>query len=472
MKKVSHLKWIISSAVILILFIFGMVQYYKSHTTTTGFRTGEITRDNLQETVTATGTLQAVTQVNVGSQISGTIQNIYVDFNSKVKKGQLIAQIDPRNYQSAVIQAQATLASAQAEEKTARASLESAKADLAQTQASALSSQADVNKAKAQMDNYLRTLNRYKQLREKDLVSQSELDSAQTDYESYKATYDAALAQVSSVKAQIDAAKSKVRSAEISIISAKATISHAQAALDQAKLNLSYTRIVAPVDGTIISKEVEVGQTVAASLSAPTLFVIAEDLTKMEVIASIDEADVGKISETQKTSFSVDAYSDKEFSGLVKQVRFEPVTTSNVVTYQGVIEVANPNLELRPGMTANITFIVDERENVLKVPNSALRFKMESSTTKNTTGSRSANYDATKAKSGKKESQVYILQKNGQPVPVKITTGISDGSYTEVVSGEVNEGDKVILGYTTSTSSSSSSKSSSNPLSGRMGPPR
>jgi HlyD family secretion protein len=472
MKKAAPLKWIVGSAAILILFVFGMVQYYKSHTTQTGFRTGEIIRGNLQETVTATGTLQAVTQVNVGSQISGTIQNIYVDFNTKVKKGQLIAQIDPRNYQSAVIQAQATLATAQAEEKTAKAALESAKADLAQAQASALSSQAEANKAKAQMENYLRNLNRYKQLREKDLVSQSELDSAQTDYESYKATYDAALAQVSSVKAQIDAAKSKVRSAEIAIISAKATISHAQAALDQAKLNLSYTRIIAPVDGTIISKEVEVGQTVAASLSAPTLFVIAEDLTKMEVIASIDEADVGKISEAQKTSFTVDAYSDKEFKGLVKQVRFEPVTTSNVVTYQGVIEVDNPHLELRPGMTANITFIVDERENALKVPNSALRFRMESDTTKNTTATRSVNTDSTRKKNGKKESQIYILQNNGQPVPVKITTGITDGSYTEIVTGAVKEGDKAILGYTTATSSSRSSRSSSNPLSGRMGPPR
>ncbi len=470
MKKVKHWKWIIGSLLIIILFVYGMSQYYKSHNTKTGFRTAAVTRDNIQETVTATGTLQAVTQISVGSQISGRIQDIYVDYNSKVKKGQLIALIDPRNYESALTQAKATLTSAQADEKSAEASLESAKADVAQTQASILSSQADAQKAKAQLDNSLKTLNRYKQLREKDLVSQSELDGVQTDYESYQASHDASKAQISSVKAQLTASKAKVRSAEIQILSAKASISHARAALDQAQLNLSYTRIVAPVNGTIISKEVEVGQTVAASLSAPTLFIIAEDLSKMQVMASIDEADVGKVSEQQKTSFTVDAYSDKSFKGIVRQVRFEPVTTSNVVTYQGIIEVDNPNLELRPGMTANITFIVAERDNVMRVPNSALRFKMEKDAAK--AESTRSSKDTTDSNNTKKECQIYILKGNDVATPVQVTTGITDGSYTEIVSGDLQEGDNVILGYSTSSSSNSGTQKTSNPLTSSGRPPR
>ena len=254
------------------------------------------------------------------------------------------------------------------------------------------------------------------------------------------------------------------------------SISKNKAALDQAQLNVDYTRIIAPCNGTVISKNVEVGQTVAASLQAPTLFQIAEDLTQMQVVASIDEADVGVVKENQKATFTVDAYPTKSFKGTVSQVRFQPITTSNVVTYQGIIDVSNPELELKPGMTANISFIVSEKTDVIKVPNTALRFKLD--TTANNSSSTTAN-GSQRTRMGKKSSgdkvnrgRVYVLDVAKKANPVEVKTGITDSSYTEIIDPTLKEGDEVVTGYILQSASAAASSSASSRLFTGGRPPR
>jgi HlyD family secretion protein len=396
--------------------------------------------------------------------VSGRIQALYVGYNSIVKKGQLIAQIDPSNFATQVTQARAGLESARADEKNAIASMENSKAEIANVQASILSAKANQNKTKAVMGNLLVTLNRFKQLRQKDLVSQSEVDDAQLNYDSAVASDEAAKAQVIAANAQLDSAKAKVRSAEAQVVSAHASISKSQAVLDQAQLNVDYTRIIAPCNGTVISKSVEVGQTVAASLQAPTLFLIAEDLSKMQAVASIDEADVGLVKENQKATFTVDAYPQKTFKGMVSQIRFQPITSANVITYQGIIEVSNPDLELKPGMTANISFIVAEKTDVIKVPNNALRFKLD--TTANISSSTTANGNR-RSRGGNKSSgdkqnrgRVYVLDAEKKAKPVEVTLGVTDSSFTEVINPTLKEGDPVITGYVLQSAGSAAPSSS------------
>jgi HlyD family secretion protein len=474
MKKKQY-KWIIAIIVILAI-AYGGYRYFFAKKATPIFRTAKVELGDVAELVTASGTLQATNQVDVGSQVSGTIQNLYVDYNSRVKKGQLIAQIDPRTMQSQVTQNQANLAAAEAGVKNAQAAFETAKANIANLQAALLSAKANAAKAKSTMDYGSKNYERYKQLRAENLVSQNDLETAQTSYETAKASYDAAIAQITSNEAQIDASKASARAAETNIDSAKADVSKAKAALQQSQLNLDYTRITAPVNGTVISKNVEVGQTVAASLQAPTLFSIAEDLTKMQAIASIDEADVGNVKEGQKATFTVDAYPNRNFEGVVSQIRSQPINVQNVITYQGVIDVVNPNFELRPGMTANISFIIAETNNTLKVPVSALRFKLattnstQSTANKNGTTTRNANQSkpmniarTQRPKLGK----VYIFDQNKQPKAVEVKLGISDGNFTAIEAGPLEEGQEVIVGYTTPTASTARS-----PLTGGMGGPR
>jgi len=492
MKKILKWKWFYIFLVIIIGGGYWFYSYYNSKNKKQTFRTMKIDQGDIAETVTATGNLQAVIQIDVGSQVSGIIQNIYVDFNSQVKKGQLIALIDPSVYQDQVTQARGNYDSAIADVNNAVANLASVKADLVNLQSAILTAKANANKAKTVEDNYLRTYKRYQQLREKDLVSQSDLDGAQTDYDSAVASRSAADAQVASAEAQLETGKAKITSAETQIVSAKASVSRTKAALNQANLNLSYTRIIAPVNGTVIAKNVEVGQTVNASFSAPSLFIIAEDLTQMQVIASIDEADVGKVREDQKVNFTVDAYSDKIFHGIVNQIRSQSSTAQNVITYPGVVNVSNPDLELRPGMTANISFIVSERPGVLRLPNAALRFKMDDdskspSTTNNNRSfqgqgqsqggpgqggqsqgqGRNPEWKKKKAE-GFKHTKVYVLGPDKKTaIPTDCMTGITDGSFTEVFSSKLKAGDEVIVGYSTpDATTAAKSPLNSNPMGG------
>ena len=278
-----------------------------------------VTRGDIVDRVGATGTLQAVTTVQVGTQVSGTIQNLYADFNSIVRKGQVLARLDPSLFQTQIEQARANL----------------------------IRAQADLDRLRVALDDAQTKLGRAKELSDRQLLPRNELDAADIN----------------------------VRSAEAQIRSAQAQVTQAQASLNQNQVNLAHTVIEAPIDGLVISRNVDVGQTVAASMQAPTLFVLAADLTKMQVIANLDESDVGRIRPGQHVSFRVDAYPAEDFTGSVAQVRLQPIVQQNVVTYATVIDVPNVDLKLKPGMTANVNIEIARKQNVLRVPNAALRFR-------------------------------------------------------------------------------------------------
>lgn len=338
------------------------------------YRTEKVTRGEMEAAVTATGTVNAVTTVLVGTQVSGTIKNLYADFNSPVKKGQVIAQIDPSIFQAQVDQARANL----------------------------FATKANLEKSKVALQDAERTMKRNRELYGRNLIAKSELDTAETNYESARAQIGASEAQV----AQTDAA------------------------LKAAETNLRYTRIISPVDGIVVSRNVDVGQTVAASFQTPTLFTIAQDLTKMQIDSSVVEADIGKITAGLPVEFTVDAYPDVTFKGNVSVIRNAPIIVQNVVTYDVVVKVSNPELKLKPGMTANISIIYSIKKDVLKIPNAALRYTPSE-----------AKKSGAKAPKG---PGVWVLE-NSKPVRVKVTTGISDGNYTEVVSGDLKEGQELIL---------------------------
>ncbi|HBN07240.1 MAG TPA: efflux RND transporter periplasmic adaptor subunit [Cyanobacteria bacterium UBA8530] len=352
------------------------------HRSTPSYQTTPVERGRIAAKVTATGALSALVTVQVGSQVSGRIQQLFADFNSPVRKGQILVKLDPQLYAAA----------------------------LNQVQANYLSAKSNLVKSQIQAAEAERQLRRTKLLADRKLIALADLDTAQ--------------ANASVAKAQVE--------------SARAGISQVQASLHQAEVNLAYTTIVSPIDGVVISRNVDVGQTVAASLSAPTLFVIAQDLRKVQVDASISEADIGKLRAGMKTEFTVDAYPNDRFEGLVRQIRNSPQTVQNVVTYDAVIDVANPDLRLKPGMTANVTFTYDSRENVLSVPNAALRFKPPVSDSKRTPGKRRRPSDPSRG-------TVWVLRES-KLVPLKIKMGLSDGTQTEVVSGEIKEGDKLVIG--------------------------
>jgi len=397
MKKVYFLIPIVLVVMILLYLLLGA----KSKKAQGDFTTTEVIRGNVSILVTATGTLEAVTTVLVGSQVSGIISALYADFNDQVKKGQILAQLDPTFLKAQVAQ-----------------------------------SEADLERAKASVHQAEKDNERSISLFDKNMISEANKELTSTNLEL-----------------------------------AKAGEKSAQATLDRAKTNLNYATIYSPIDGVVISRDVDVGQTVAASMSAPTLFTIANNLSQMQVDASIDEADIGNIRDGQTASFTVDAYPDSTFRGIVKQVRLSPVVVQNVVTYDVIISVSNPNMLLKPGMTANVTIIVDHRENVLKVASSALRFKPTIQTGnspgtarasgRNRSGSASADssgHSPLSMNSGNRNSKtIWILTANSKPMPLQVQAGISDGSTTQIISDELKEGEKVIIGQKNSASSSSTS---------------
>ena len=321
--------------------------------------TARVERGAVEVNVAATGTVQAVTTVQVGSQVSGTVQWLGADFNSQVKRGQVIARLDPAIFQAQVENSRANVTNAQAAVQAAETEITNQKANLQ-------AAKANQEVTRVQREDAVALVKRYQDL--KNVLSGRDLEAAQAQANAAAARYEQAAAQVAQVQSAGGSAKAKLDQA-------KASVLQAQAQLQQSQLNLDHSIIASPIDGVVVSRNVDVGQTVAASLSAPTLFTIANDLTKMQVLASIDEADVGQIRQGIKASFSVDAYPGETFSGEISQLRLNAQTAQNVVTYSAVIDVANAALKLRPGMTANITIPVAKRENVLTVPNAALRFK-------------------------------------------------------------------------------------------------
>jgi HlyD family secretion protein len=365
------------------------------------FETATVDRGRIVSRVTASGTLSAIVTVQVGSQVSGRLQRILVDYNSSVRKDQLVAQLDPALFEAAYGQAKANHVAALG--NLAKAEAQARDADLQLQRALRLASSA--------------------------LIAQADLDTAQ-------ANADAAYAAVAA---------------------AKGAVEQAEAALNQARINLAYTRIYSPTDGVVISRNVDVGQTVAASLQAPTLFVIAGDLRRMQVDTSVAEADIGRLRDGMPASFTVDAYPGETFRGTVRQIRNAPQTVQNVVTYDAVIDVDNAALKLKPGMTANVTFVAAERPDVLRLPNAALRFRPGADVLalaglgpdKPSRGARRdggprAGYGGRAAMGVPGTRRVFVLV-DGKPRAAAVKTGLSDGSLTEVVDGPLHEGDQVVL---------------------------
>ncbi len=366
------------------------------------YETSPIDRGKIVAKVTASGSLSALVTVQVGSQVSGRIAALYADYNSKVKKGELIAKIDPQLFEASVAQA--------------RANYVAAKGNLA--------------KAKAQAIDAQRQYERNVTLYARKLIAQADLDTSKATADADNAAVDAAMGSVEQAKAQ----------------------------LNSAEVNLAYTNIISPTDGVVISRNVDVGQTVAASLQAPTLFLIAEDLRKMQVDTSVAEADIGQLHQGMRATFTVDAYPTETFVGTVRQVRNAPQTVQNVVTYDAVIDVNNSDLKLKPGMTANCTFVYAENDDALRVPNAALRFhppaELLASLGPKTGAGRAgrgpgaagrpaAGGAPAKTARDSDRKTVWVLR-NGKPVPVAIRTGITDGINSEVLEGDLSVGDRVI----------------------------
>lgn len=378
-KKISSV-WIIVSVIVAIAILAWLLSGKKKDTTI-NFTTEAVAPTNIENSVTATGTIEAVKTVTVGTQVSGIINKLFVDYNSVVKKGQVIAELDKQNLQS---------------------QLNSAKAQLSQAQANLLSAQSDLAYQKV---NYQRN----KTLYNKGLISAN-------DYEQARLSWQTANATVAERRDAVAAAREEV---------------------SRAQTNLSYAVITSPIDGVVISKSVEEGQTVAASYSTPELFTIAKDLKDMRVIANVDEADIGGVKVGQRVTFTVDAYPNDTFEGAVTQVRQEATTTNNVVTYEVVISAPNQDLKLKPGLTANVNIYTEEIKNVLSVPSKALRYTPE----KETVGGRKIQ-DVTNAK-----NKVWTLEGNTL-VAHKVTVGSTDGVHTQILGG-IKDGAKVITGIAT-----------------------
>jgi len=378
-------RYLIPAGIVIALAAAVGIYRYTGNTPEATYKTTKVERGDIVSSVAATGNLTAVVTVQVGTQVSGTIQKLFVDFNSLVKKGQVIAQIDP------------ALFNAQVE----------------QTRGNYLSAQAGLEKAKADLVDAKRTLERNRQLLQGGIVAQGDFDTSETKY-------DQALAGIKS---------------------AEGSIAQTRGAYSQARTNLQNATIRSPVDGVVISRAIDVGQTVAASFQTPTLFTIAQDLTRMQIETSVDEADISRVRVGQPVSFTVDAYPEVKFKARVAQIRNAPVITQNVVTYVVIITVDNPELKLKPGMTANVGIEVGKRENVLMIPMAALRFKPQTEKEKTVRPASPAQGMGKRTAS----QQVYILSPENKPLPVKVQTGLGNDSQVEIVSETLKEGDEVIV---------------------------
>ena len=369
------------------------------------YRLAKVERGPLAAVVAASGTLNAVTTVPVGSQISGQVKEIYADFNTPVKKGQVIARIDPATYELRLNQTRADLDAAESAVSIARSSL--------------LSQQAEFGRTKIALADAERDLARKKMLADRKFISPAELDKASV-------VLDSTREQLKAVQAQIEVSQAQVQSAI-------AAVKQRDSLLRQAQADLERTSIRAPVDGTVILRNVDAGQTVAASRQAPVLFTIAQDLRDMQVEAAIDEADVERLRVGLAATFAVDAFPRRTFNGEIRQIRKSPQNGQNAVSYTVVISTPNPDLALLPGMTANVRMVVENRDSVLKVPNAALRWRPPGAA------------DAEGAPGQAGTGRVYVLE-DGEPRPRDVRLGLSDGSTTELVGGELAEGMEVVIG--------------------------
>ncbi len=391
------------------------------------YRSAPIERGPLQASVSASGTVNPVSQVSVGTQVSGQVRAVLVDFNTEVKAGQLIAEIDPQTFEYRVRSAQADVDAAQAAVQIAVAN--------------AASSRANVSRVQTELAEAKRAHERNVSLVAQGFIAQSEADRT--------------LAAVNSAQQSLNAVQALVGVSQAQIQSSQANVAQREAALAQARIDLSRTRITSPVNGIVIKRTVERGQTVAASLQAPELFVIARNLSDMQVDASVDEADVGRIRPGQKASFTVEAFPGQQFEGEVRQVRKAATNVSNVVTYVAVVGFSNTSGRLLPGMTASVRVVTDTRESALKVPNAALRVRiagMEPGVAPASPPDAAAAPQASAGRAGR----IFLLGADGQPAPHAVRLGVSDGTATELLlppdsseSQVLVEGATVVIGVTT-----------------------
>jgi HlyD family secretion protein len=451
---------LLSALVVLSLGGAGGFYWFSNGKGKASFRTAPVERGDIQSTISATGTLNAVITVQVGTQVSGTIKQLFVDYNSRVKKGMLIARIDPATFEAKVNQAKADLESSRAAVLNQRAAVAKSEADIATAKANVVKEDVTARDAKVKADARVR-------LYQEGGISQEERDSAQ-------ATLDSAQAQLEAAKASLRASQAALEVTRAQLASAEAIVQQKQAALAQAQVDLDNTEIRAPVDGVVVARNVDVGQTVAASLQAPTLFLIAQDLTKMQVDTNVDEADVGHVALDQEATFSVDSFPGQNFRGRVVQIRQAAQVVQNVVTYDCVVAVGNPELKLMPGMTANVKILVARRENALLVPNAVFRFRLDTAAPAGQPGTRaggSAGQGSQASAAGRPQAQpamggrgpgpgtrgaaadvqqrIWVLQ-DGKPVERMVGTGLTDGQKTEILEG-LREGDVVIVGLSSQT---------------------
>jgi HlyD family secretion protein len=353
---------------------WGKARFSANSLAEAAYRFTQVEARDMVNSVSATGTLSALVTVEVGSEVSGSIKELLADFNTPVKKDQVIARIDPESYETLVRQAQAELEVSQAKLETARTQILRYEAELANAEANWTAAKANTKKAQATAQNARLSLRRQQALVAQDFVSRNDFDLAKTSFEEAAAQLEQSQAEETAAESQIKASRAVLAIAKASVKEAEAEVKLKQAALDKCNVDLSNTIIRSPVDGVVIDRSVDVGQTVAASLSAPTLFTIAQDLHKMQVSTSVDEADIGRIKEGQKARFSVDAFGTRKFAGKVAQVRKLGTTVQNVVTYEVIISADNGDLDLLPGMTADVEIELLKKPQVLTVANSALRF--------------------------------------------------------------------------------------------------
>src|SRR5262245_42654871 len=508
--------------------------YAQSRGSVPKFRLARVERGPLTAAVSATGNLNAVITVQVGSQVSGQIKELMVDFNSVVKKNQVIARIDPDIFLAKVNQAKADVDSARATVLNQEAQVERARADVENAKAAFAESKAQTAKAQVAVVDTKRDFDRKTELFARKLIARSDLDSSQAGHDSAIAQVEAAKAHDLALEAAIQSATAQLRVVQAMLVSAKAQVEQKNAALRQAQVDLDHTTILAPVNGVVVSRQVDVGQTVAASLQAPVLFTIAQDLTKMQVETSVDEADIGRLKLEDRATFTVDAFPGETFNGIVTQIRKAPQVVQNVVTYTVIVGVDNPSGRLMPGMTANVKLVVAQKPNVLKVPNAALRFRPAGVDAPAPTGpgaggqaggsaggsggppsveqirerlvkglsltddqqkklepilqegreqfrglaglaeaerrakaqkireaqrarireiltdEQKTRYDEMTASAGEARSgsagRVWVIGPDGKPAAVSLTLGLSDGAATEVLRGELREGQEIIVG--------------------------
>ena len=417
------------------------------------YRTVVPERGDINVTISATGNPNAVVTVQVGSQVSGTILALYADFNTKVTKGQLIARLDPAALQAKVDEGRANLQAAQAAVANAEAGIVKAGASVQSAHASVSASVANVTKTKVATEDAKIKADRRTELTKEGIFSQEDADTATATYNTAAADEKAFSAQQRADEHNVQVAQADRTVATTQLAANKAQVKQFEAALRSAQIDLDHTFIKAPVDGVVIARNVDVGQTVAASLATPTLFQIAQDLTKMQVDTNVSEADVGRVRAGQPGTFTVDAYPGQIFKGNVTAVRKAPINVLNVITYDVVLGVSNPDLKLFPGMTANVKILVNQRTNVLKVPNAALRYRPPTDATP-APASNGARRSATP------EQAVWKLDAKNKPTQIKVTTGETDGSYTEITSSGLTDEDRLIVGLLVKATAASGSGSS------------